>query len=257
MPAVVTPSEPNSPIERRESAGRRRFAGRTVLVFVIAFGAAVLFVALLVLVSSSSSGLLKLDRATANDLHRYALRHPGFTSTMRGFSNSGKTVVWFVVTALVAGWLLWRRLRRLAIFVVVTVAGSSLLNTLVKLAVHRARPHLSDPVAVAAGKSFPSGHAQAAIVGYGMLLAVFLPIISRRWRAVAIAVAALLVLLIGFSRIALGVHYLSDVIAAYLIGTVWLIGMISAFRTWRREEGKPVTDVDEGLEPEHREQLAP
>ena len=166
-------------------------------------------------------------------------------------------MVWFLVMALVAGWLLWRRLRRLAIFVVVTVVGSSLLNNLVKLAVNRARPHLSDPVAVASGKSFPSGHAQAAIVGFGVLLAVFLPIIARRWRPAAVTAAAVLTLLIGFSRISLGVHYLSDVIGAYLIGTVWLIGMISAFRTWRREDGKPVGDLDEGLEPEHREQLAP
>ena len=223
----------------------------------VAFGAAVLFVVVLLLVTSSSPGLLRLDRATANDLHRYALSHPGFTSLMRGLSNSGKTVVWFLVMGLVAGWLLRRRLRRLALFVGVTVVGSSVLNNLIKLAVDRARPHLSDPVAFAPGKSFPSGHAQAAIVGYGVLLAVFLPIIPRRWRPAAITAAALLALLIGFSRIALGVHYLSDVIAAYLIGTVWLIGLISAFRTWRRESGRPDTDLDEGLEPEHRDQLAP
>ncbi|MDQ1721921.1 MAG: hypothetical protein QOI26_1655 [Pseudonocardiales bacterium] len=251
------PTDKTALTEEREAAGRRRFAGRAVLVFVIAFVAAVLFLAILLLVTSSSSVLLRLDRSTANDLHRFDLTHPGFISVMRWLSNSGQTLVWFLVTAVVTGWLLWRRLRRLAIFVLVTVLGSSLLNNLVKLVVHRARPHLSDPVAVAAGKSFPSGHAQAAIVGYGVLLAVFLPIIPRRWRPAAVTVAALLVLLIGFSRIALGVHYLSDVVAAYLIGTVWLLGMISAFRTWRREEGKPVGDVDEGLEPEHRDQLAP
>jgi membrane-associated phospholipid phosphatase len=255
---VPESSVPESAVpEQREKAGRRRFAGRALLVFLIAFTAAVLFVALLLLVTSSSPALLRLDRGAANNLHRYALSHSGFTSTMRALSNSGKTLVWFAVTVLVAGWLLWRRLRRLAIFVVATVVGSTLLNNAVKLVVHRARPHLSDPVAVAAGKSFPSGHAQAAIVGYGVLLAVFLPIIARRWRVLAAAVAVLMVLLIGFSRIALGVHYLSDVIGAYLIGTVWLVGMISAFRTWRREVGKPVTDLDEGLEPEHREQLAP
>ncbi|HEX8093582.1 phosphatase PAP2 family protein [Jatrophihabitans sp.] len=256
-PGKAAPTDETAPTDERENAGRRRFAGRAVVVFLVAFAAAVLFLTVLLLVTSSSEVLLRLDRATASDLHRYALRHPGFTSAMRGLSNSGKTVVWFLVMALVAGWLLRRRLRRLAIFVVVTVVGSSLLNNVVKLAVNRARPHLSDPVAVAAGKSFPSGHAQAAIVGYGVLVAVFLPIISRRWRPAAIAGAAVLVLLIGFSRISLGVHYLSDVIGAYLIGTVWLIGMISAFRTWRREEGKPVADLDEGLEPEHREQLAP
>lgn len=246
-----------APSERQEQAGRRRFAGRAVLVFGIALVAAALFVTVLLLVASHSPWLLRTDRSVAADLHRYALRHSTFTATMRVLSDSGKTVVWFLVMALVAGWLLYRRLRRLAIFVAVTVVGSSLLNNLVKLVVHRARPHLSDPVALAGGKSFPSGHAQAAIVGYGILLAVFLPIIPRRWRTLATAVATLLVLLIGFSRIALGVHYLSDVIGAYLIGTVWLIGMISAFRTWRRELGKPTPDLDEGLEPEHREQLSP
>ncbi len=240
-----------------ENAATRRFAGRTALVFFIAFAAAVLFVAVLLLVTSSSSVLLRLDRSTAADLHRFARTHHGFTSTMRTISNTGKTPVWLVVAALVAGWLLWRRLYRLTIFVLVTVLGSLALNNLIKLVVDRARPHLSDPVAVAAGKSFPSGHAQAAIVGYGVLLAVFLPVISRRWRAVVLTVAVLMVLLVGFSRIALGVHYLSDVVGAYLIGTVWLLGLASAFRTWRREEGKPVAPLDEGLEPEHRDQLAP
>lgn len=246
-----------APTEGQRQAGRRRFAGRAVLVFGIALVAAALFLTVLLLVSSQSPWLLRTDRSVAADLHRYALRHSAFTQVMRALSDSGKTVVWFVVMALVAGWLLSRRLQRLAIFVVVTVVGSSLLNNLVKLVVNRARPHLSDPVAVAGGKSFPSGHAQAAIVGYGILLAVFLPIIGRRWRPLAITVATLLALAIGFSRIALGVHYLSDVIGAYLIGTVWLIGMVSAFRTWRRELGKPNPDLDEGLEPEHRDQLAP
>lgn len=245
------------PSEQQEQSGRRRFAGLAVLVFFLGLLAAALFLAVLLLVAAQSPWLLRLDRSVATDLHRFALRHSAFTATMRALSDSGKTVVWFAVMALVAGWLLHRRLRRLATFVAVTVVGSSLLNNAVKLVVHRARPHLSDPVALAGGKSFPSGHAQAAIVGYGILLAVFLPIIDRRWRPLVVTVATLLVLLIGFSRIALGVHYLSDVIGAYLIGTVWLIGMISAFRTWRRELGKPNPDLDEGLEPEHREQLAP
>jgi undecaprenyl-diphosphatase len=253
-PAKGAPKQPSS--EQHATAGRR-FAGRAVLVFGIAFGAAVLFVVVLLLVASSSTALLDVDRGTATDLHRYAIEHRAFTSAMRALSNFGSTPVWLLVTVLVAGWLLWRRLRRLAAFVVVTVLGSSALNNLVKVAVDRSRPHLSDPVAVAAGKSFPSGHAQAAIVGYGVLVAVFLPIISRRWRPVVLAVAGLMVALIGFSRIALGVHYLSDVIGAYLIGTVWLLGMASAFRTWRREEGKPTAALTDGLEPEQRDRLAP
>ncbi|HEY0167333.1 MAG TPA: phosphatase PAP2 family protein [Jatrophihabitans sp.] len=249
--------EDESAGQERENAGRRRFAGRTAVVFVIAIAAAALFILLLVLVRSSSTALLRMDRAIAIDMNRFGRDHPGFTWAMHALSNSGKTVVWFLVLGLVTGWLWRRRLRRLALFVVVAALGSSLLNNVIKLLVDRARPHLSDPLASAAGKSFPSGHAQAAIVGCGVLLAVFLPVIPRRWRALAVSGAGLLALLIGFSRIALGVHYLSDVIGSYLIGTVWLIGMISAFRTWRREDGKPVGPLDEGLEPEHRDRLAP
>jgi undecaprenyl-diphosphatase len=226
-------------------------------VFALALVAAALFVLLLVLVRTSSTALLRLDRAIAVDMNRFSREHSAFTWVMHALSNSGKTVVWFLVMALVAGWL-WRRgLPRLALFVAVTVVGSSVLNNVIKLLVDRARPHFSDPLVVAPGKSFPSGHAQAAIVGFGVLLAVFLPIIPRRWRGMAVLVAALLALLIGFSRIALGAHYLSDVVGSLLIGTVWLIGMISAFRTWRREDGTPVGDLDEGLEPEHRDRLAP
>lgn len=231
----------------------RRFGVRAVLAFV----AAVLFAILALLVVSSSAPLVRLDRATTNDLHRFALAHSGFSSAMRLVSDCGTTTAWVIILLPVIGWLLYRRLPRLALFVLVSNAGSLLLNNLVKLVVGRARPKLLDPVAVAAGKSFPSGHSQAAIVGYAVLVAVFLPAVPRGWRKVLVAVATVLVLLIGFSRVALGVHYLSDVIGAYLIGTVWFLGMAAAFGAWRREEGKPAPRLAEGLEPEQGDQLAP
>ncbi len=132
-----------------------------------------------------------------------------------------------------------------------------MLNRAIKLTVDRARPHLVDPVATAAGKSFPSGHTQSALVGCGILVLVFLPVIDRRARPWLLAAAGLVVLLIGFSRIALGVHYFSDVIGAILIGLAWLLAMTAAFSVWRREERKPPVQVAEGLEPEQRERLSP
>ena len=112
-------------------------------------------------------------------------------------------------------------------------------------------------MAHATGRSFPSGHSQAAIVGYAVLVAVFLPAVPRGRRGWLVAPAVAMVLLIGFSRIALGVHYLSDVLGAYLIGTVWFIGMATAFGAWRRDEGKPAPSAAEGLEPEQGDRLAP
>jgi undecaprenyl-diphosphatase len=67
--------------------------------------------------------------------------------------------------------------------------------------------------------------------------------------------AVVLVLAIGFSRLALGVHYISDVVGGYVLGLAWLAASTAAFSTWRVERGKPPVDVGEGLEPEAAEDL--
>jgi undecaprenyl-diphosphatase len=233
----------------------RRFELRAMLVFGVAFVAALLFAVILLLVERKSDFLLRFDTRTADETHEFALRHRAFTNVMRFFSAIGSPPAWWTIFALVVAWLAYRRLPRMIAFVTVTAIGSSLLNHLIKATVDRARPHLPDPLVVASGKSFPSGHAQAAIVGYGILLAVFMPVIPRRARPWVTSVAVLMVLLIGFSRIALGAHYVSDVIGGFLVGLVWLVGLGAAFRAWRYDEGKPVGPATEGLEPEHRDRL--
>jgi undecaprenyl-diphosphatase len=254
-------TERRAAVDGETATGLGRFSRRALVAFVAALVAAVAFVVVLALVASSFSGLIDLDRSTANRFHRFAVAHAAFTQAMKLVSDAGTSIAWWIILGLAACWLAYRRLPRLVAFVLVAGIGSSLLNNLIKLLVGRARPKLSDPVAIAAGKSFPSGHAQAAIVGYGILLVVFLPAIPPRWRRPVAALAAVMVLLIGFSRIALGVHYLSDVIGAYLIGFVWLLGMIAVFRAWRREAGKAdrgtLDALERGLEPEQADRLDP
>jgi len=131
------------------------------------------------------------------------------------------------------------------------------LNALVKLAVDRARPLLPDPVAHASGFSFPSGHAQSAVVAVSVLLLVFLPLLRGGWRTVAVVLAVLFVIAIGFARVTLGVHFLSDVLAGYVLGAAWVAAMIAAFNTWRRERGGPPADPAGGLEPRHATRLGP
>ncbi|MFC4852785.1 phosphatase PAP2 family protein [Actinophytocola glycyrrhizae] len=95
------------------------------------------------------------------------------------------------------------------------------------------------PVYTAPGMSFPSGHAMSSLVSYGVLLLVFTPLLRPATRRATIAVVATLVFVIGFTRMALGVHYLSDVVAGWLLGCLWLLLTTFAFRRWRQEAHVP------------------
>jgi len=86
-------------------------------------------------------------------------------------------------------------------------------------------------------------------VAASVLLLVFLPLLRGAWRWVAVGAAVVFVLAIGFARVTLGVHYVSDVLAGYVLGAAWVAAMIAAFNAWRRERGRPAADPARGLEP--------
>ena len=236
---------PGSPAHRPDA----RFGARALLAAAALALVAVPFGLLLFLVKDRWSPLLSVDEGARDELYALAVDSESFVAAMQTLSTIGSTTVYLVLFTLVVLWLLWRRLPRLAAFVVVTTLGSWGLNNLVKLAVDRARPVLPDPVAEAPGLSFPSGHAQAAMVGYAVLLLVFLPLLrgASRWLAIGFAVA--IVAAIGFARVALGVHYVSDVLAGYALGAAWTLAMTAAFGAWKRERGHGATEPARGLEP--------
>ncbi len=237
--------------------GGRRFGTHAVLGLAAVALVAIPFSLLILLVTAKSDPLLHLDHDTADSLHSYAVDHPGFTHAMKVVSLIGEPVSWWLLLLPVVAWLLYRRLPRLAAFVVVTMLGSSVLNGVVKASVDRARPHLPDPVATAHGLSFPSGHAQAATVACGILILVFLPVVARSARVWLYVSGVAVIAIVSFSRIALGVHYLSDVVGGAVIGSAWVLAMTAAFSAWRREEHKPPVRAREGLEPEQRDRLTP
>ena len=206
---------------------------RSVSFFLVLAVLTVPFVLLLLLVTDKWGPLAAADQGARDALHVFALGQPWFVGVMRTFSDSGSALAWQVVTLVVVVYLLFRRLWRLAAFTLVTIAGSSLLNTAVKLLVHRERPLVDQPLVNEPGASFPSGHSQAAVVGYGVLLLLLLPALTRAWRRVAVIVAAVMVLGIGFSRVALAAHFVSDVVAGFALGAVWLGLMTALFRPWR------------------------
>ena len=97
------------------------------------------------------------------------MQHRWFVVAMETLTTIGRWWVYMPVFAVLVGWLLWRRLTRLAAFVAVTVGVSPGINDLVKSAVHRSRPVLANPLAHEGGASFPSGHAQAAVVALSLI----------------------------------------------------------------------------------------
>lgn len=181
----------------------------------------------------------QVDRSVAADLHQWARRSPGGVRALQALTFLGATVWLWSVVVPAAVWL-WRvGRRRSATFVVVTAAVGGLLNWTVKLSVGRARPSFLEPVATAAGRSFPSGHAMSSTVVYGALALVALPLVRGRGRrAATVGGAALLVAAVGFSRLALGVHYLSDVAGGHVLGLAWLAASAAAFATWRAEAAR-------------------
>ncbi|HEX3622001.1 MAG TPA: phosphatase PAP2 family protein [Acidimicrobiales bacterium] len=245
----------------RELARRRldpaeRYGLRLTL-FAVAFLLVAIPFGLLIEQIKTNGTLIRLDTSAARNLHGWVRGSPGLVTAFKVLTFFG-TPLWFYVIVTLAAALVWRRGRgRLALFLVVTTLGGGLLDTVVKIAVNRPRPSLVDPVATAHGKSFPSGHAMSSTIGYGALLLVFLPVIAPRVRPWVIAGFAVLVAAIGFSRLALGVHYVTDVLGGYVLGLAWLAASAAAFSTWRVERGRPPVDPVEGLEPEAVHDLTP
>ncbi len=91
----------------------------------------------------------------------------------------------------------------------------------------------------------------------GVLLLVLLPAVPARWRRGVTVVGICVIVLVGLTRIALGVHFVSDVVAGWLLGAVWVALTATAFRGWRRAEGRPLLPVERGLEPEAGRDLVP
>jgi membrane-associated phospholipid phosphatase len=178
------------------------------------------FAVLLAVVELRWSPVHRLDVRTARTLHRTAIDDPDGTRWWRWVSDVLSPTV-LRVLALAAVVLLWLRgRRRTAAFVAVTVVGAATLESLTKAMVGRARPVFTDPVAHAAGKSFPSGHAMTSLTVFGLLV-----ILAGRRRPQAIGAAIVAVAAVGFSRLALGVHYVSDVLGGWLLGTAWLLAV--------------------------------
>lgn len=204
----------------------------------------------MLLVISEWEPLERLDRGLADDLNDLARGNDTLVSALRVAAVVFDPWVFRIVVLAVAIWLWHRGARRLAAWSVTTAVIGGVLGVLLKLLVERARPAFPEPVAHASGYSFPSGHALNSMLCAGILLLIFLPVLTRGGRILAYLAAAAAVLITGYDRVALGVHYLSDVVAGWVVAAAVLAGTSGAFEIWRREHGRRPSPMSEGVEPE-------
>jgi len=173
--------------------------------------------------------VMAFDKSAIDYIHSFnALLFRQFMLLMTETGSVG----WITSFSLLTVFWLWRYKKDhlSIIFFIITVAGGGLLNYLLKLFFHRARPSI-DATIDAVGFSFPSGHSMGSMIFYGFI--GYLVIRSKRNRITKTVLTIMLLIfifLIGLSRIYLNAHYPSDVIAGFSAGLVWLLLTISALR---------------------------
>ena len=178
------------------------------------------------------------DRLTALDVLVADWLHAHATPVLTGFltvvthAHDPTAILGFTVVA--AAFLLARRDGYWLAALIVVVPVGMLVNVMMKHAFHRMRPHFDDPLLVLTTFSFPSGHVAGATLLYGVLAAYLYGRVTE-WRPrLVIALLALAsVVTVAFSRLYLGVHYLSDVVAAFAEGLAWLILCLTALTMGR------------------------
>jgi len=182
--------------------------------------------------------LTVMDVRVSDVVHHHA-RAP-LTAVMLVITNVHSSLGISLITLVVVVYLVRRRLGAWALALALSVFGGMLLNVVLKNLFHRARPHFDDPILTLSSYGFPSGHTMMATTLYGALCALIVSQIRGwLWRMVTILTAVFLIGLVGFSRIYLGAHYLSDVLAAMVEGLAWLALCLTAVGTmqrWRRKK---------------------
>jgi undecaprenyl-diphosphatase len=248
---------PLSILAPRRSWHRLRLRPRLALAALAGFVLAVPLTLLALAVRGGWGPVRRLDLSVADALHGWVGSRPLLPRLLRVLDVVLHPWVFRTAVAALVLVLVWRGARRLAWWAAITMITGSVLGLALKLVFARTRPSFDLPLATAPGYSFPSGHALNSAVGVLVLVLALLPALPGVRARLALWLAGLLVIaLTGFDRIGLGVHYLSDVLAAWLVGGALVAATAAAFETWRRDVGRPPHDPLEGVEPEAAHRVA-
>lgn len=234
--------------DEQATDGVGRFEARALLGLVALVVGAVPFLVLLLLVVREWAPLQGLDEQVAADLNRAVSDSPAFVDALELVTDLGGNLSAVYVFLLTTAWLWIRHQRRLAAFVATTGVGLAVLVPVTKLLVGRARPEVALPVVeIPSNASFPSGHAMISLVTWTTLALVFMPAVRRRVRPWLLVAALAVAAAVGFTRLALGVHFVSDVVAGWALGAGWLAVSTAAFRAWQRDDEVDPSPLADGL----------
>jgi membrane-associated phospholipid phosphatase len=192
--------------------------------------------------------LTLVDVYIAEWLHAHAA--PRVTEFMLCVSNLHGVVAISAYAAVLGLYLVWKRDWYWLACLGAVVPGGMVLNLLMKFAFHRARPSFDEPLLTLMSYSFPSGHVAGATLFYGVLGAMLVSKTDMRWWKGLMAILAI-VILVALSRLYLGVHYLSDVLAAFAEAVAWLSLCLMSIHTWWPHRGKGRATARRGLAERH------
>jgi membrane protein DedA with SNARE-associated domain/membrane-associated phospholipid phosphatase len=174
-----------------------------------------------------------IDKNVAEWVHERTT--PGMLAVMQLITNLASLAWMAGVASLTVLVLWWKRYWYHLLAFLLVLPGGMILAFLLKIAFHRSRPSFEDSILIFQSYSFPSGHTMAATLLYGMFAVLgVIAIHSWRWRVLIVISACVMVLLVGFSRVYLSAHYLSDVLGAISAGLAWLALCVTAVNTLRR-----------------------
>jgi membrane-associated phospholipid phosphatase len=175
----------------------------------------------------------QFDEVTRAAVHQFA--SPAMTTAMRGISFLGSMLFLMIATAIVIIWFASRKWGREAKLMAATMIGASALNMTLKLAFKRARPVPFYDLLPPESYSFPSGHALTSACFFGAFAAIITARIKRRRPRILVwTVCTTTFVLIGLSRIYLGVHHTTDVIAGFAAALIWILVVRFVEMTLRR-----------------------
>ncbi len=181
--------------------------------------------------------LLLFDRITIGIIRFFS--SDSLTSMMKAISRLGSPLVLIIVGVVIMLYLgLIRKRFWDTLLVPLALGGGIILNEALKLLFHRSRPGL-DRLVEAGGFSFPSGHSMMSFIFYGLLIyLVWTNFSSLTLRMIMTTGLAILILAVGISRIYLGVHYPSDVLAGFAAGSFWLVACLLGLRGIRHRKAR-------------------